>query len=646
MNTFYEFDSRTSSRVTNVQITENHQYFYLKFRPEDDNGKLYYRNGFTGEESLIFDPNNYKPENDVNYVISSFFPDMNGDKLVLLLSPNGSENAELLVIDKNGKQLGESIDRCATFLASWLPGNNSFIYLRFNSADLKDVNRQLNTKDYLHTVGSPESSDVVYFSNETQPELGITPEEIPLAYYDEPSDRVFGLLSTVDNSIKLYLAQPGLKGVPKSWRTITRPEDKIQNFQVNGRDIYYLSFKDAPNFKIIKTPLSDPDISKAATVVAESTSEFIRDFSLTSDGLYYTTIRNGVEANAYFLPEGSSIPIRLELPFSAGNIGLSTISAKAPEIWMNMTGWTSPSKRFLYHPDTNTFEHQQLSTIAEYPELDDLEVQEVTVPSYDGVEIPVSIVYKKGLKMDGSNPTLIYGYGAYGISITPFFSPIILNYVINDGIFVVPHVRGGGEMGDSWHRAGQKLKKPNTWKDAIATAEYLIKNNYTSPDHLGIWGGSAGGIFVGRSITERPDLFAVAIPQVGAMNPVRMEETPNGPVNAPEFGTVKDPEEFKGLMEMDSYLHLKKGTDYPATLITAGMNDPRVIAWQPAKFAARMQADNESDHPILFWTDFEAGHGIGNSKSKSFENFADTFSFALWQTGHPDFQPAQKMDKN
>ena len=646
LDTFYEFDSRVSSRVTNVQITDNHQYFYLKFRPEDDNGKLYYRDGFSGEETLIFDPNNYKPENEVNYVISSFYPDRNGEKLVLFLSPNGSENAEMLVIDRNGKQLDGPIDRCTTFLASWLPGNDAFLYMRFNSSDLKDVNRQLNMKSYLHTIGSPEASDVVYLSNETQPELGIVPEELPVAFYDEPSDRVFGILSTVDNSEKLYMAKTNGKAAPKAWKKISTPDDKIQNFAANDRDIYYLSFKDAPNFKIIKTSLSDPDLSKATTVVPESAEEIIQDFQITPDGLYYATIRNGVEARAYFLPEGASEAKRLEMPFAAGNVRLSTISANSPEIWMNITGWTSPSKRYLYHPDTNTFEHQQLSTMAEFPELDGLTVKEVSVPSHDGVEVPVSIVYKKDLQLDGSNPTLIYGYGAYGISITPFFSPIILNFVINDGIFVVPHVRGGGELGDSWHRAGQKLNKPNTWKDAIATAEYLIKNKYTSPEHLGIWGGSAGGIFVGRSMTSRPDLFAVAMPMVGAMNPTRMEETPNGPVNTPEFGTVKDPEELKGLMEMDSYLHLQKGTDYPATFITAGMNDPRVIAWQPAKFAARLQADTGSDKPVLFLTDFEAGHGIGNSKSKSFENYADVFSFALWQMGHPDFQPVLEMDKN
>lgn len=230
------------------------------------------------------------------------------------------------------------------------------------------------------------------------------------------------------------------------------------------------------------------------------------------------------------------------------------------------------------------------------------------------------------------------GYGAYGISNTPGFSPYRLLWTNNGGILAIAHVRGGGELGDQWYKAGYKTTKPNTWKDLIACAEYLIKEKYTSPQKIAINGGSAGGILIGRAMTERPDLFAVAIPEVGCLNPLRAEESPNGPVNAPEFGTVKDSVECMALIEMDSYLHVRDGVKYPATLITAGMNDPRVIAWQPGKFAARLEAANASDKPILFLTDFEAGHGIGNTKTKDFEKLADKFSFALWQTGNPGFQ--------
>jgi prolyl oligopeptidase len=265
------------------------------------------------------------------------------------------------------------------------------------------------------------------------------------------------------------------------------------------------------------------------------------------------------------------------------------------------------------------------------------------VPSHDGVKVPLTLIYKKGTKRDANNPLLMLGYGAYGNSISPVFSISFLTWTGTGGVMAIAHVRGGGELGENWHRGGFKTTKPNTWKDLISCAEYLINTKYTSAKKLAIIGGSGGGILIGRAMTERPDLFAVAIPFVGVMNPIRIEEFSNGPGNEAEFGNPKDSTEWKALLEMDAYLHLKKGQKYPATLVTAGMNDPFVAAWQPAKFAASLQADNASGKPILFWTDFEAGHAtIGMTRSRAAETWADYCSFALWQTGHPDFQVKEK----
>jgi prolyl oligopeptidase len=309
------------------------------------------------------------------------------------------------------------------------------------------------------------------------------------------------------------------------------------------------------------------------------------------------------------------------------------------DLWVSISGWSTDNRRYRYLDATGEFKREQLTTAAEFPEYDDLVVEEVMVPSHDGVEVPLSIVYKKGVTRNGNTPTLIFGYGAYGISMSPFFSPSFLLWTYHGGVFAVAHVRGGGELGEQWHMDGFKTTKPNTWKDLIACAEFLVSKGYTSAQKIAINGGSAGGILIGRAMTERPELFAAAIPEVGMMNALRSENTPNGPVNAPEFGTVKDSAECMALMEMDAYLHLKDGVKYPATLITAGMNDPRVIAWQPAKFAARLEAANGSDKPVLFLVDYAAGHGIGDTKSKQFENLADALSFGFWQTGHRDFQP-------
>jgi len=212
--------------------------------------------------------------------------------------------------------------------------------------------------------------------------------------------------------------------------------------------------------------------------------------------------------------------------------------------------------------------------------------------------VPLSIIHKKGLEMNGKNPVILYGYGAYGISVKPGFRPNLLLFIKEGGVLTFAHVRGGGEKGVEWHNGGKKLTKPNSWKDLIACTEYMIEQAYTSNQHTAIWGG-------GRAMTERPDLFAVVISQVGVMNKMRSEQYPGGTANAKEYGTVENPEECKALFEMDAYLHLKKGADYPATLLTAGMNDFRVIVWQPAKFAAKLQACQQANKPNLFLVDYE-----------------------------------------
>ena len=262
--------------------------------------------------------------------------------------------------------------------------------------------------------------------------------------------------------------------------------------------------------------------------------------------------KNGIQEILYYLPFGKDQAKQLELPEPAGSLGLSNKDFMFSDVWVNVMGWTTDFKRYRYDPAADAFIFEQLSDVAEYPEYADLVVEEVEVPSHDGVLVPLSIIYKKGTKMDGSTPLFMMGYGSYGYPINPFFSPNYFLWAHKGGIMAVAHVRGGGEKGDAWHKGGQKVTKPNTWKDLIACAEYLIDNNYTSAGKLAINGGSAGGILVGRAMTERPDLFAAVIPEVGSMNPLRMVYSPGGPANIPEFGDPADSTECMALIEMDS----------------------------------------------------------------------------------------------
>jgi prolyl oligopeptidase len=265
--------------------------------------------------------------------------------------------------------------------------------------------------------------------------------------------------------------------------------------------------------------------------------------------------------------------------------------------------------------------------------------EEVKAKSADGTMVPLSIIHRKDMRMDGSNPTWLEGYGSYGITLDPGFRPTWLAFLERGGVFAVAHVRGGGEYGEDWHNAGRQLTKQHTIDDFIACAEYLIEHKYTSPQKLAGEGTSAGGITIGGAITQRPDLFAAALDRVGDSDSLRSELMESGPANIPEFGTVKEPDGFKGLYAMDAYQHVKPNTPYPAVLLTTGVNDPRVAPWQAAKMTARLQASTSSGKPILLRVDYDAGHGLGSTKSQRDSELADEVAFLFWQFGVPDFQP-------
>jgi prolyl oligopeptidase len=263
----------------------------------------------------------------------------------------------------------------------------------------------------------------------------------------------------------------------------------------------------------------------------------------------------------------------------------------------------------------------------------------VLVSSHDGARVPLAIVSRKGLARDGNAPTLLVGYGAYGSSIEASFNPRSIAWLERGGVLAYANVRGSGAFGDPWYRAGFKASKPNTWKDGIASARYLIEQRYASAKTLGIWGTSAGGIFVGRAVTAAPELFAAAIFDVGIMDTVRAEESPNGITNTSEFGSVKNAAELPDLLEMSTYAHIENGVAYPAVMLIHGLNDPRVDVWHSAKAAARLQAASSSGRPILLRTNSQAGHGMGSTAKQASSKLADIYSFLLWQFGMAGQRP-------
>ena len=304
---------------------------------------------------------------------------------------------------------------------------------------------------------------------------------------------------------------------------------------------------------------------------------------------------------------------------------------------VTITSWTSPTTLYDFDGDKDTFAKSIFNTDVSYPGFESLVAEEVEVPGHDGTLVPLSIIHKKGIPLDGSSSCILDGYGAYGISSTPWFD-MRRSIALRGVVLAYAHPRGGSEKGETWYKAGYKTTKPNTWKDYLSCAEYLVKKGYTSPEHLAGTGTSAGGILISRAITSRPDLFRAAVCNVGCANAMRMEFTPNGPVNIPEFGTVKDSVECDALYEMDGVQHVQPGVKYPAVICVAGWNDPRVAPWEPGKFAAALQNASASGKPVLMKVNYDNGH-FTEEKIVTYRNFAGQFAFLLWQTGHKDFQP-------
>ncbi|CAI2767790.1 prolyl oligopeptidase family serine peptidase [Flavobacterium collinsii] len=634
-------NDRVTEAISGTQIMEDGTYFYQKTTPKDQVAKLYKRAGLKGKETLIFDPQTLKGEAKDIFTISSFSPNKSGKLIAVNISKNGGEMSEMLLINvADNKILADKIDKLRFGNANWLNDDKSFLYAQSPTADIHDAKAQLNIVTKLHVVGHDVAQDKVIFSKAMYPELKIAEEEIPFMGYDVDSKILFLMPYSVNPNMKMFIAKGSdLNNAKISWKLLTDRKDEIKNFSFSDKDIYFFTSLNAPKFKVTKTSMANPNLATATLVIPEDKEANLNPITITKDGIFYTKTKNGIESKLFFTDFEGKNHKEIKTPKKSATIVLTSRGSKFSDLWVRTTGWTTKGERYKYDVKKNNFIREELSTITEYPEFENFEIEELMVKSYDGVEVPLSIIYKKGIKKDSKNPVLFYGYGAYGMSMSPSFNPSLLLWVERGGILAVAHVRGGGELGEKWHLDGQKSKKQNTWKDVIACTEYMIKEGYTNPAKTAIYSRSAGGILVGRAITERPDLYAVAIPGVGSMNTVRGENAPNGPANTPEFGTVKIEDEAKALIEMDSYLQLKEGVNYPATLTTAGFNDPRIIVWSPAKFAARLLEVNASKKPTLLKVDYEAGHFGGASKAKSYEEVADVLSFALWQVGHPDFQP-------
>lgn len=616
---------------------KNGRIFYRKTMPGESVGKLFYRERIDGKEQLLFDPTNYIPGEILS--LQSAEPSYDGKKIAISFSKQGAEVSILKFMDVDKKQFLKDSIYPNLFGGNWTFDNKAFMYIWIKSDDNKDPQARLNPKTKLHIVDKNDSKDEDFFSNERYPDLKIDSAVYPYAFLNEDSkDYIFAAEYSVQSEFKMYYApvSQATSGRIK-WQVLCAPSDKlVRDIEIIGDDVYAITYNNAKKYKLVTTSLKRPDWANAKTIAAEKPDQTLESLSYSKDFLFVVH-SDGINnhLSKYNLKSGTTTKIKL--PYS-GTIDIYSINTKTNECYIGITSWIQPYTEFNFNAETNTFTPSNFNKPPVYPDkYKDLEVQEVLVKGHDGVMIPLSIIYQRGTKLDGTNVCLLESYGAYGYSMVPYFN-ILENVLAVKGVVIaIPHVRGGGENGEAWYRAGYKTTKPNTWKDFISCAEYLISNGYTSVGKLAGTGTSAGGILISRAITERPELFTAAICNVGCANAMRLEFSANGPVNIPEFGTVKDSVECKALYEMDGMQHVVKGTKYPAVISVAGWNDPRVVPWQPGKFAAALQNASGSGKPVLLKVDYNNGH-FTEDKSVTFANFADQFAFVLWQCGHPDFQ--------
>jgi prolyl oligopeptidase len=617
-------------------VYRNKDVYYIKTMADEQSGKLYYKPTGGKIEILIFDPNATNSSKILN-VISGFSVNDDGSKISVVVIQQGNEVGRLLIIDSKGKTQIDSIERVKE-PPSWL-GKDKFIYTQFLSADILNNRFRLNREAKEHIIGTAAENDQIVLSHPANPEIVSDSLQYPWVYLPHKNSKyLVGHVRSVEQFNDVYLSGITTKE-NYSWYPVIKKQDQVVQYILQEDRVFGLSVKDNKNGKILMTYADNPDWNNAR-VIAQASKGVIsvsNPFTLTKDYLYYVETY-GVERKLYRVRLRDYKIEEISLSTN-GNLFPFSVSPVASKLNIFELSWIRPAVIHEFDESKKTIKQSDLLVTPLVEGLVEQEVEIAYAVSYDGTKIPMTIIRPKGLKKDNSHRVILSGYGSYGTITYPFFDPSVSVFAKHDVITVYAHVRGGGEFGEAWRLGGFKSTKQNTWKDAIACAEWLIKEGYTQSSKLTIMGKSAGGILVGRAITERPDLFAVAIPQVGVLNTLRFEFTPVGSAQIGEFGTIKNADDFTNLYNMDSYLNIKDDVKYPATLITGSLNDPRVILWQPGKFAARLQEASTSGKAVWFRINMSGGHGIADTKDQQFRETADILAFVLWQTSDKTSKP-------
>jgi prolyl oligopeptidase len=571
---------------------------------------------------VIVDPNALDPSG--HTAIDFFVPSTDGKYVAVSLSQGGSESGGVRIYETaSGKPLPESIPRVnggtAGGSVAWNSDNSGFYYTRYPRAgERPEADLDFFQQIWFHKLGDDGSGDRYVLGKEF-PRIA----EIKL---QSSEDGRYTLATVADGDggeFELYLGEPDGK-----WNRLAGFADRITHGEFGpGQTLYLLSLKNAPMGKLLRVPLAKPRLDRAETVVPESKA--VIDQFLPSKGhLYVAELMGGPSRLRAFNNDGHQervIPV--EPLSSVRQLALDSGGA----LLFQSVSYTAPPAWFRFHAGTGKVTATALKETSP-AKFEDIEVVREMATSRDGTKVPMSILRKKGTKLDGKNPVLLYAYGGYGISLAPNFRPQLRPLFDRGAVYVVANLRGGGEFGEDWHLAGNLTHKQNVFDDFAACAHHLIDRKYTTSARLAIEGGSNGGLLMGAELTQHPELFRAVVSHVGIYDMLRVELSPNGAFNVTEFGTVKELDQFRALYAYSPYHHVRVGVQYPAILFLTGINDPRVDPANSRKMTAILQA-GATKQPVLLLTSSTSGHGIGTALSERVAQQVDVEAFLLAQWG-------------
>jgi len=616
------------------------RYFYTKRAGAESQGKVYVREGAHGKPRLLIDP--FKLDDKGLLTVGWYSPNNDGSLLAFGTYRSGDENTVLHILDvDSGRWLADEIPG-KTRLAGWMPDGESFFYHR-----LEDLDDPYSAEIRFHTIGSHWMQDRILIRQRQAEKLyegqGVSEErmaELKTTWGPGLTPGLDGHWATVEYYTSTSANDLWALNLDHWFRTgemnltpILIGEDGINGAEIVGNKVYMQTNVNAPNGRIVMVDPYNPARENWKDIVPHRADAILRGFSVSDGVLAASYLFDASTLIDLFALDGTSKG-SLKLP-GTGSAGLSTAHDRT-EAYLSYSSFNEPSTIYqvdLANPDADPEVWERV----EIPiDPSSVEVHRVKYSSKDGTEVGMFIVHKKGLELDGNNPTILYGYGGFNIPMTPRFRSTFFPFFDQGGVFAVANLRGGGEKGLEWHRGGMLEKKQNVFDDFIAAGEYLIENGYTTPERLGVLGGSNGGLLTGAMVTQRPDLFSAAIVAVPLLDMLRFEKFLMARYWVPEYGTAESPEQYKYMREYSPYQNIKPGTKYPAVLLTAGENDTRVHPMHARKMAAALQAATTADqteHPVLLWADRDGGHGGGKPLHLRIRDAVDQQLFMMWQLG-------------